>query len=121
MKKPITGKRKQTLRVSKGGEIEQHNDQGSGRESRSGRLFQSMLRGFKDETTKIESQGKRVTDRHRFCSVAQSETRRSLEMSASLSGIAALVIRLPAHAQMPDLRIDLSIARESDGTIRQCQ
>ena len=66
-------------------------------------MFERMLRGFKDETTKIESQGKRVTDRHRFCSVAQSEARRAFEMSASLSGIAALGIRLPAHAQMPEI------------------
>ena len=80
-----------------------------------------MLRGFKDETTKIESQGKRVTDRHGLCSVAQSEARRAFEMSARLNSIAALGIRLPAHAQMPDIGIDLSIARESDGTIRQGQ
>lgn len=42
-------------------------------------------------------------------------------MSASLSGIATLSIRLSAHAQAPDIRIDLSIAREPDGTIRQGQ
>lgn len=42
-------------------------------------------------------------------------------MSASLGGIAALGIRLPAHAQMPDIRIDLGIACEPDGTIRQGQ
>lgn len=109
------------MRASKGAEIEQHNDQGSGRESRTGRLFERMLRGFKDEATKIESQGKRVADRHRFCSVAQSEARRAFEMSARLSSIAALGIRLPAHAQMPDIGIDLSIAGEPDGTIRQGQ
>lgn len=42
-------------------------------------------------------------------------------MSAGLGRIAALGIRLPAHAQMPDIRIDLSIACEPDGTIRQGQ
>jgi len=80
-----------------------------------------MTRGFEDETTKIEGQGKGVTDRHRFCGVAQPEGRRAFEMSARLSGIAALGVRLPAHAQVPDIRIDLGIARKADGTIRQSQ
>ena len=80
-----------------------------------------MTRGFEDETTKIEGQGKGVTDRHRFCGVAQPEGRRAFEMSARLSGIAALGVRLPAHAQVPDIRIDLGIARKADGTIRQGQ
>jgi len=80
-----------------------------------------MIRGFKDEATKIESQREGVTDRHRFGGIGESKGRRAFEMSASLGSIAALGIRLPAHAQMPDIRIDLGIAREADGTIRQGQ
>lgn len=107
------------MRASKGDEIEPHIDQRSGRESREGGLFHSMMGGFKDETTKIEGQRERVTDGHPFCGVAQPEGRRAFELSARLSGIAALGIGLAAHAQVPGLRIDLSIAREPDGTIRQ--
>lgn len=79
-------------------EIERHNDQGSGRQSKESRLFQSLMRGFKDEATKIESQREGVTDRHRFGGIGETKGRRAFEMSASLGSIAALGIRLPAHA-----------------------
>ena len=84
-------------------------------------MFHDITGGFKDETTKIEGQGKGVTEGHRFCGVAQPERRRAFESSARLSGIAGLGVRLPAHAQVPGVRIDLGIAREPNGTIRQGQ
>ena len=57
-----------------------------------------MTRGFEDETTKIEGQGKGVTEDHGFCGVAQPEGRRAFESSARLGGIAGLGIRLSADA-----------------------
>jgi hypothetical protein len=109
------------LRVSKGEEIEPHIDQRSGRESREGWLFHSMTGGFKDETTKIESQGERVADGHGSGSVGEAKGGRAFELPASLSCIAALGIRLSAHAQVPGIRIDLGIPREPNGTIWQGQ
>ena len=73
-----------------------------------------MTRGFKDETTKIECQGKGVTEGHRFCSVAQPEGRRALKLSASLGGIAALGIGLSADAEFPEIGTDLQVTRQAD-------
>src|SRR3989304_3204286 len=80
-----------------------------------------MTRGFKDQTTKIESQSERVTQEHGFCSVAQSKRRRVFELSAGLGGIATLRIGLSADAQLPSIRTNLHVTRQANGTIRQVQ
>ena len=118
-KKRTTGKRKQTLRNAQGDAIEPHINQRSRRQCVKRRLFQCVVRSFKDQAGQIESQRKGVTDEHGFGGVGQAKGGGTFEVSAGLGGIAALGIRLPADAQLPGIRTDLQVTCEADGTIRE--
>jgi len=79
----------------------------------------SLAGSFEDQASEVERQGESITDQHGFGGVGQAEGRRTFEVSASLGGIAALSIGLPADTQLPGIGTDLHVTRQADGTIRQ--
>ena len=118
-KKRATGRRKQTLRNTKGTEVKLQINSCSRRQGRKRWLFHHMSRGFKDQAGQIEGQRKGVADEHGFCGVAQSKGWRTFELSAGLGGIATLGIRLSADAQLPSIRTNLHVTCQPDGAIGQ--
>lgn len=62
------------------------------------RLVHGVVRSFEDQAGQVESQREGVAEEHGFGGVGQTKGRGTFEMSASLGGIAALGIRLSAHA-----------------------
>jgi hypothetical protein len=79
----------------------------------------SLARGFEDQAGEIERQRKSIADQHGFGGVGQAEGGRTFDVSASLGGIAALGIGLPADTQPPGIGTDLHVTRQADGTIGQ--
>ena len=79
----------------------------------------SLARGFEDQASEIERQRKSITDQHGFGGVGQPKGGRTFDVSASLGGIAALSIGLPADTQSPGIGTDLHVTRQADGTIGQ--
>jgi hypothetical protein len=73
--------------------------------------------GFLDEASEVEEDGKGVADEGGLGGIVQAEVRRALEAEASLGGIAGFCIGLSADAEMPEVRIDLNIASQTDGAI----
>ena len=79
----------------------------------------SLARGFEDQASEIECEGEGITDQHGFSGVGQPKGGRTFDVSASLGGIAALGIGLPADTQSPGIGTDLHVTRQADGTIGQ--
>ena len=82
-------------------------------------MFGRLAGSFEDQAREIKGQGERVADQHGFGGVGQAEGGRTFEVSASLGGIAALGIGLPADTQLPGIGTDLHVTRQADGTIGQ--
>jgi hypothetical protein len=72
-----------------------------------------------DEASEVEEDGKGIADEGGLGGIVQAEVRRALEAEASLGGIAGFSIGLSADAEMPEVRIDLDIASQADGAIRE--
>ncbi len=83
------------------------------------RCLAAWRRSFEDQAGEIERQRKSIADQHGFGGVGQAEGGRTFDVSASLGGIAALGIGLPADTQPPGIGTDLHVARQADGTIGQ--
>lgn len=79
----------------------------------------SLARGFEDQASEIECEREGITDQHGFGGVGQPKGGRTFDVSASLGGIAALGIGLPADTQPPGIGTDLHVTRQADGTIGQ--
>lgn len=75
--------------------------------------------GFLDEASEVEEDGKGIADEGGLGGIVQAEVRRALEAEAGLVGIAGFGIGLSADAEMPEIRIDLDIASEADGAVRE--
>jgi hypothetical protein len=75
--------------------------------------------GFLDEASEIEEAGKGISDEGGLGGIVQAEVRRALEAEAGLGGIAGFGIGLSADAEMPEVRIDLDIASQADGAVRE--
>jgi hypothetical protein len=82
-------------------------------------VFGSLAGSFKDQASEMEGQGERVADQHGFGGVGQPKGGGTFEVSASLGGIAALGIGLPADTQLPGIGTDLQVTRQADGAIGQ--
>ena len=80
-----------------------------------------MAGGFKNQAGQVEGDGERVADGHGFGGVIQAEGAGTFELPASLGGVAALGIRLPADPQFPGLGANLGIAGQAGGAIGECQ
>lgn len=79
----------------------------------------SLARGFEDQASEIECEREGITDQHGFGGIGQPKGGGTFEVPASLGGIAALGIGLPADTQSPGIGTDLHVARQADGTIGQ--
>ena len=82
-------------------------------------MFGRVARSFGDQAGEIEGQREGIADEHGLGGVGQAEGGRPFEMSACLSGIAALGIGLPADAQLPGIGTDLHVTCQADGSIGQ--
>jgi len=77
--------------------------------------------GFKNQAGQVEGDGECVADGHGFGGVIQAEGAGTFELPASLGGVAALGIRLPADPQFPGIRTDLGITGQAGSAIWECQ
>ena len=84
-------------------------------------MLHGLVGSLKDQACRVESQGKRVADDHGFSRVGQAKRGRAFDLPAGLGGVAALGVGLPAHAQLPDIRAYLDVARQADGAVWQGQ
>jgi len=75
--------------------------------------------GFLDEASEVEENGKGIADEGGLGGIIYSEVRRTFEAEAGLGGIAGFGIGLSADAEMPEVRIDLDIASQADGAVRE--
>ena len=83
------------------------------------RRRQGGARGFLDEASEVEEDGKGIADEGGLGGIVQAEVRRTLEAEAGLGGIAGFSVGLSADAEVPEVRIDLDIASQADGAVRE--
>ena len=112
--------RKQAFQDTEGQRGKSRVNQGISWRPRARRWALGNLAGsFEDQASEIERQGEGIANQHGFGGVGQPKGGGTFDVSASLGGIAALGIGLPADTQLPGIRTDLHVARQADGTIGQ--
>jgi len=84
-----------------------------------GRRRQGGAGGFLNEASEVEEDGKGIADEGGLGGIVQAEVRRALEAEAGLGGIAGFSVGLSSYAEMPEIRIDLEIASQANGAIRE--
>ncbi len=84
-----------------------------------GRRRQGGAGGFLDEAGEVEEDGKCIADESGLGGIIYAEVRRALKAEAGLGGIAGFGVGLSADAEMPEVRIDLDIASQADGAVRE--
>jgi hypothetical protein len=80
---------------------------------------QRGARGFLDEASEVEEAGKGIADEGGLGGIIYAEVRRAFKAEAGLGGIAGFGVGLSADAEMPEVRIDLDIASQADGAVRE--
>ena len=75
---------------------------------------------FADETRQVEEQGEGIADDGSVVSVGEAEEGGALEVAAGLGGVAGLGITLAAHTQLPGIRADGQVTRQTDLTTVGC-
>ena len=77
--------------------------------------------GFQDEAGQVEQEREGIAEQGGLGRIGEAEPGGALQLVASLGGIAALGIGLPADAQFPGVGADLHVTGEADGAIRESQ
>jgi len=75
--------------------------------------LRGLAGGFKNQAGQVEGDGERVADGHGFGGVIQAEGAGTFELPASLGGVAALGVGLPAEAKLPGFGAELGIASQA--------